>query len=87
MQIANENPARQTRILLKPGTRQGETGAEVTVAEGPLQRQNRCTLTLDECRMVELREQTCLVDEAVQRKLVGRSVLLGLDHHGGGQGP
>ena len=37
MQIANENPARQTRVLLKPGVRAGETAAEVNLAEGPLQ--------------------------------------------------
>lgn len=44
MQVANENPARQTRVLLRPGARQGETDAEVTVVEGPMQ---RVTLGLD----------------------------------------
>lgn len=38
LRIANENPAKEVQLLLKPGQRSGETDAEVTVVERPLQR-------------------------------------------------
>lgn len=44
LQMANENAPRRTEVLLKPGTRQGEVDAAVSIAEQPLQ---RWTLELD----------------------------------------
>lgn len=38
MQIANENPARRLSVLLRPGAQPGETEAEISVDESPLQR-------------------------------------------------
>jgi hemolysin activation/secretion protein len=45
MQIANENPARRLRVLLKPGQRAGEIEAEVTVQEAALR---QVTASLDD---------------------------------------
>lgn len=44
LQMANENPAKQTQVLLQPGARRGEVEAQITVEERPLQ---RWTLGLD----------------------------------------
>ncbi len=38
LQLANENPAKHLRVLLKPGERPGETDAEVSVSDLPYQR-------------------------------------------------
>lgn len=38
LRIANENPAKQAQVLLKPGQRSGDADAEITVAEQPLSR-------------------------------------------------
>lgn len=44
LQIANENPARRTEVLLQPGAETGQIDAVVTVHETPVQ---RGTLSLD----------------------------------------
>jgi hemolysin activation/secretion protein len=44
LQLANENPAKQTSVVLKPGARAGELDAEVRVAD---QRPYRFSLSLD----------------------------------------
>ncbi len=44
IELANENPARQTRVLLQPGVKPGEVEARVSVREEPVQ---RWTLGLD----------------------------------------
>jgi hemolysin activation/secretion protein len=45
LQLANENPGRQLQVLLKPGSRPGDTEAEIQVNEQPLQ---RVSLQLDD---------------------------------------
>lgn len=44
IQLANENPGKQLRVLLQPGSAQGDVEARVSVSEQPLQ---RWTLGLD----------------------------------------
>ncbi len=38
VRLANENPARQVQVLLRPGERPGQSDARVSVAEQPVQR-------------------------------------------------